>query len=213
MPVSTRNLASLPDGPTLRRLMQSLAMLDAIMSPEWQDRYYSFNSKWSLGEEMGSMRNGSGDHWFSLFTQHGVALHGLDHESVMFRPGSPWPGIFDSLPPQFESFRTEPAFDTTNSTFCIWRAASDAGWSCGVSSFPEGDDPDGSERLLSILDGVPRSYSEFASWYYEIELPLASVEAIYRHQPLTNGLLATLNPATTLATLGQDLIEIGYPLY
>jgi len=119
-------------------------------------------------------------------------------------------GIFESLPRQFESFQAEPAFDTANSTFCIWRAASDASWSCGVSSFPDGEDPDGSERLLSILDGIPQNYSAFASWYYEVDIPLASIEAVYRHEPLTAGLLATLNPAVTLATLEQDLTRIGY---
>ncbi len=44
--ISTRNLAALPGIDDLRRLCQSLAMLDAILEPEWQYRYYSFNSRW-----------------------------------------------------------------------------------------------------------------------------------------------------------------------
>ncbi len=47
-------LAVLPDIEGLRNLTQSLAMLDAIMSPEWEYRYYSFNSKWDDGEMMAS---------------------------------------------------------------------------------------------------------------------------------------------------------------
>ncbi len=35
-------------------------MLDAIMSPDWELRYFSFDSRWSPTEEMVSMRNGSG---------------------------------------------------------------------------------------------------------------------------------------------------------
>lgn len=42
--ISSRDLSGLPDVPALRRLMQSLAMLDAILSPEWEYRYFSFNS-------------------------------------------------------------------------------------------------------------------------------------------------------------------------
>jgi len=38
-------LEVLLDIEALRKLTQSLAMLDAIMSPEWEYRYYSFNSK------------------------------------------------------------------------------------------------------------------------------------------------------------------------
>ena len=33
-----------------------MAMLDAILSPEWDCRYYSFNAGWSPDEQMGSMR-------------------------------------------------------------------------------------------------------------------------------------------------------------
>jgi hypothetical protein len=51
----------LPPPEQLRRLCQSLAMLDAIFSPEWQYRLYSFNSRWAKGEMMASMRDGQGD--------------------------------------------------------------------------------------------------------------------------------------------------------
>ncbi len=43
--ISTHNLAPLPDRPTLGRLTQSLATLDTVLSPEWEGRYYSFNSR------------------------------------------------------------------------------------------------------------------------------------------------------------------------
>jgi hypothetical protein len=36
-------------------------MLDAIVCPEWEHRYYSFNANWAADEVMGSMRDGSGD--------------------------------------------------------------------------------------------------------------------------------------------------------
>src|SRR5262249_20272971 len=58
--ISTRNLA-LPAIDDLRNLCQVIATLDAILSPEWEWRYYSFNSKWSAGAMCASMRNGSGD--------------------------------------------------------------------------------------------------------------------------------------------------------
>ncbi len=45
----------LPSIPQVRHIAQSLAMLDAILSPEWDYRYYSFNSAWGPGEEMASM--------------------------------------------------------------------------------------------------------------------------------------------------------------
>jgi len=64
--VNPRSLGERPDIPTFRRLTRSLAVLDAILSPAWEDRYYSFNAHWGPGELMASMRNGQGDQWFAL---------------------------------------------------------------------------------------------------------------------------------------------------
>jgi len=164
-------LKSLADIEDLRKLTQSLAMLDAIMSPEWEHRYYSFNSKWGEGEMMASMRNGSGDEYFILFDSHGAIMKGFDHESAM-SPWSAeeekvWPGMFDGVPVEFETFLAEPAFSIPETTFCIWRRYVDTAWHVGPINYPDEDDPDGSEYLLSILDGRPSTYKEFAESYYE----------------------------------------------
>lgn len=212
MTVSTQDPHQLPSIVALRRLTRSLAMLDAILSPEWEYRYYSFNSAWADAELMASMRNGSGDYWFALFCPAGVALHGLAHEAPAFRPDNPWPGIFDRLPSQFHAnFLREPAFTTQHSTFCLWRLQDDASWSCGPVELPPGDDPDGSAALLAILAGDPQQYVEFARDYHERDVHLDAVNAIYRHQPLTAELVAKLNPEVGLAELNDDVAEIGYP--
>jgi hypothetical protein len=51
--------------------------------PDWQYRYFSFDSRWGAGEQMASMRNGQGDQYFALFNRAGCWLKGFDHESVM----------------------------------------------------------------------------------------------------------------------------------
>ena len=209
--ISTRDLDALPDIASLRRLTRSLATLDAILSPEWESRYYSFDSRWGEGELMASMRNGQGDHWFALFTHDGVVLLGLDHEAPMFRPGDPWPGVVDAVPPALSAAVGEPAFDARNCTFCIWRQTGGNRWERGPVRFAAGDDPDGSAHLLHILDGRPESYRVFAAEYYEVDLPLDAIAAVYRHQPLTPALLERLNPDVTLDELRNDLVEIGYP--
>src|ERR1700730_13158556 len=210
--ISTRDLSRLPDLKSFRRLTRALAMLDAIISPEWEYRYYSFNSHWADGEMMASMRNGSGDHWFALLCSGGVALHGLVHEAPIFRPGTPWPGIFEMLPIEFhENFLREPAFMIKDSTFCIWRLSTDDRWSCGSVELPSVHDPDGSEVLLSILTGQVQHYVGFARDYYEIEITPTDVAAVYRHDPLTDALVRRLNPDLGLESLAADMYEIGYP--
>src|SRR5919198_763652 len=147
--VLKKRLASLPDIEPLKRLTQSLAMLDAIMSPEWEYRYYSFNSKWDEGEMMASMRDGVGDDYFILFGHRGAIIKGFEHESPMSpylrESGEPWPGVLDDVPSEFQDFLTEPAFSIRDTTFCIWRRHTDPSWQVGEIDYPEEDDPDGSE--------------------------------------------------------------------
>jgi hypothetical protein len=188
-------------------------VLDAILCPEWSERYYSFDRRWGPAQEVASMRNGCGDLWFCWFSAPGACLHGLAHESAMYRPGSPWPGIFDQLPSDFEAFRDEPAFDTSNTSFCIWRAHGEPQWNSGVTRFGAGPDPDGSAELLSILDGDPSTYVEHADSYFEVTIPRASVDAIYRHEALTPTLVASLNPEVSFDDLRANLDEIGYRVH
>lgn len=213
--VSKKRLAALPNIEALKLLSQSLAVLDAIMSPEWESRYYSFNSKWGEGEMMASMNNGSGDEYFIMFNSHGAIIKGFAHESPMNSYGAEsgrlWPGVLDDVPTKFQDFLSEPAFSIPYTTFCIWRKDTDSSWQVGSIDYPEGDDPDGSEDLLSILDGRPSTYKEFAEEYYEREIALSAVEDVYRHKPLTDEIIQKLNPDVSKGELRSDLEEIGYP--
>jgi hypothetical protein len=51
MKISTRNLEGLPDVARLKRLLQSMAMLDAILMPEWEHRDYFFEAMSLLGHK------------------------------------------------------------------------------------------------------------------------------------------------------------------
>jgi hypothetical protein len=208
--ISTRDLSKLPDIDELRRLMQSLAVLDAILMPEWQYRLFSFNSKWSKGEQMGSMRDGQGDDLFAHFTQAGCFIKGFDHEADM-SPKRVWPGVLDSVPNAFAKSLREPAFSMEDTTFCVWRLTGEPAWSRGDIVFPIGEDPDGSCWLLSYYDGNPATYSKYAADYFRKDVPLWVIRAVYAHQPLTAEMVEELNPEVTLKGLAADLTEIGYP--
>jgi hypothetical protein len=67
----------LPGIATVRDRSRSLAMLDAILSPEWDSRYFSFDSAWSPTEEMASMRDGSGNDYFVVFSAAGAYAQAL----------------------------------------------------------------------------------------------------------------------------------------
>ncbi len=216
--ISTRDLSELPDIDALRRLMQSLAVLDAILCPEWDGRYFSFNSKWSKGKQMGSMRDGCGDDLFAEFTKAGCFIKGFAHEAAMspYRDDGTkgvWPGVLDSVPKAFAKSLTQPAFSIDNTTFCIWRLKGDPAWSCGNVRYPRAKDPDGSRALLRFYDGKPATYRKHAAYYFETDISLAVVRAVYAYEPLTEELVEELkrHPDVTMRRLADDLTEIGYP--
>ncbi len=210
---STRNLAALPTPQQLERLSMSLAMLDAILLPdEWANRYYSFNKDWDADNElrMGSMRNGCGDDYYILFGASGVAIKGYAHECAMASPGSPPVGVLSEFPTRIDHFLTEPAFTIEDTSFCIWHLPART-WTVGDIRYPEGADPDGSGFLLGLLTRDPRGYQAFAEDYYEQDVPIETVEAIYAHEPLTTALVCSLNRETSKAALAEDIAQIGYP--
>ncbi|HZK79784.1 MAG TPA: hypothetical protein VFC46_01930 [Humisphaera sp.] len=188
-------------------------MLDAIICPEWLDRYYSFNAKWSPGEQMASMRNGSGDGYFVLFNKHGAILKGYAHESAAaewrLEHGKPLPGMFDGIPPAFERFLTEPAFSIDETTFCFWREFRDQTWNCGTPRYPDESDG-GAAEFLAILQGDANSYARWASDYFERSIDASAVRRVFRHERLSAELVQSINSQISVERLRPDIEEIGY---
>ncbi|HRH37645.1 MAG TPA: hypothetical protein PK760_04840, partial [Flavobacteriales bacterium] len=184
-----------------------------LISPEWEDRYYSYNASWSPGEEMASMRDGSGDEWFLLFAGYGAALKGYAHELPNAHSEAFSALIRQGMPKEFASFLNEPAFGMERATFCLWRRVTDEAWSAVHSeegSLENGED--GSVQLLSILDGTPQTYLEWAEEYYEQEVDPGAVQAIYAHTPLNKDLVRRLNPDLSFSEAVGFAKEIGYPV-
>ena len=209
---STANPGAMPGRDKFVRLTKSLAMLDAILCPDWQGRYYSFNSRWDNAEAMASMRNGCGDDWKAHITDAGIILFGLAHESDTYRPGEPWPGVLSDIPPLFSASVNEPAFDTGNVSYCLWLIKDSESWQVGNVElpFPDSADPDGSIEFLSILDGDPNTYKSWADYYYETDVDLSAVEEIYGGSVVTDELIRRLNPELSLPEIHDDIEQIGY---
>ena len=216
MAISTSNLGPMMSPGPLRRLLQSLAALDAILCVEDDLRYHSFNANWGQGQQMASMANGAGDHYFVLFERQGCFFKGFDHECQMTpysnEPPQVFEGVLSDVPEIYSHCLLEPAFDTESTTFCFWWDPAEANWKHGpVEWDPEEPDPDGSLALLSLLDGKAETYRAFAADYFEVEIDLADIEQVFSHRVLTEELVRRLNPERNLAALASQLLEIGYP--
>ncbi|NQZ10065.1 MAG: hypothetical protein HRT35_23180 [Algicola sp.] len=214
--IATKNHQSLPDIDALKRLLQSLAVLDMIMSPEWDYRYYSFDSQWSEGETMGAMRNGCGDSFNILFNSSGSFIKGCAHDyplsSWLEGNLARWKTALKTVPNEFSSALGEPAFDMDSISFCYWRTTTDKLWQCTSIEMPEPGDPDGAQFLLEILDSKPGTYQSFVEKYYEQDIPLSPIKDVYCHTPMTQDIINLLNPEVKLADIQTQLLEIGYPV-
>jgi len=212
--ISTRHLSTLPDIAALTKLTQSLALLDAIICPEWEYRYYSFDAHWTNNLSVFFMRNGSGDEFIILFAKEGAVIKGFAHESAMspyrHSPLQVWAGVIDEIPKVLRTYLLDPAFELSATTFCIWRTVSDTKWKCGNVMFP--DDPlgDGSAMLLTMLDGDPTTYQTYAQEYYEKTFELSAIKHIYHHLLLTDEVVKDLNSELTLSDFNKELQTIGY---
>lgn len=207
---------NLPSIQNLKQISRSLAMLDAILEPEWEYRYFSFNQHWATGEQLGSMRDGEGSWYFILFNSNGVFLKGFEKDCPLgdfFRETeTAYPGIFDEVPPLFVDALNEPAFGVGQATFCFWNQSDNHGWKRGKLEFPVSDDPDGAKALLKLLHGGPRAFQKWAEDYYERKVSIRVINSVFRHEPLTDALVARLNPDLSVADLAEDIEEIGFPV-
>jgi len=219
--VTVHNLAArLPDIPTVRRLSQSLAMLDAILCPQWEYRYYSYDAHWAPHEHLASMRDGSGDEYSIVFSPAGAFIRGFAHESPMTpygeQPPRHWPGLVDDVPVAFHHCVDEPAFSHDGilaATVCLWRQIDDDRWHTGGVDAPAGrEDPDGSGELFALLaDGSAEAYAAYAKDYFEVPVELDAVRAIFDHEPLSARIVGALSEGTTVADLAEDCAQVGYP--
>lgn len=214
----------LPSIATVRTLSRSVAVLDAILSPDGYATY-TFDSR-AEDQELAAMDNGSGDEYSIVFTPAGAFIRGFDHESPMSPYAGDdyalWPGLVESIPEQFAAQVTEPAFchhgDTgpfLAATVCLWRLHDDPAWRTGDIEFPpqeQSTDPDGSGWMFDLLaEGTPEAYCAYATDYFEVSPDPAAVREIFEHRPLTTDLVRRINPHTGLTALTETLDTIGYP--
>lgn len=206
--ISTASLNALPDRYRLQQICKAASVLDAILSQEWQYRYYSYNSKWSDSEEFCEIRNGHGDHVLILFNSAGCVINGMTHEYYPKDKSK----LTKGLPKVYDEFIFGEPVHTIGTTFCLW-TAEDGRWQIGEVA----DFDDGSEERLRIFDGNPQTYINWAIDYYEDDFIVNENSArivydIYQGKELTKEMVLSIsNKVNDWEQLKNDLIEIDYP--
>ncbi len=202
------NLNELPKPSELRGLLQSHAMLDAILSHELGESVYSFSEKWSANQSVGVVKNGQGDDLFFVFDSRGCFIKGWVHDIALSTDVALRKKIRDSVPENFAEHFSEPAFICDEATFFAWREDGSSGWHSSISE--EADD--GSEYLLEYLRLDPESFQAWAEENYEVDVDLEEIEKIYKSEPLSGETVQALNSSLTIGAIRREASKIGYPI-
>jgi hypothetical protein len=197
----------LPERNDLQQICKALAVLDAILCSEWEDRFYSYNSKWGANEECFMMRNGQGDELFILFKGNQCVVNGYLHEigdTDIEKSKAEIPMIF------YDFIFGEPIC-SIGTTFCLWIDETGA-WQ------PQNFEKTMSEvevDFLAIYGKNPQKYLDFASDYYEVDsISYEAVGQVYQMQLLTKETVTAINvEIEDWNQLESDLEEIGYPFH
>ncbi|MCX7113284.1 MAG: hypothetical protein NTX45_24865 [Proteobacteria bacterium] len=187
----------------VKKKSQALALLDAIIEPEWEYRYFSFNCNWDhrSSEMMASMRDGSGNEYFLHFSTSGVVgkvLYGKKLEETSL--------LLASVPSCFSNFKNEAAFSVDKASFYFWKKHEDENWSAlpnDLEAYP----------LLGFLVGDSSYYHQWAENYYEQTIDSMVLEKVFNTLHIDSESLKILNSEITLEELGEDILEIlGKPI-
>jgi hypothetical protein len=192
------NINELPSVSNVMQRAQGLALLDAIVMPDWNFRYFSFNCTWNVSESelMASMRDGSGSEFFILFSPKGAIGKILDANSDenVYK-------FLEKIPNEFASFKMEDAFNLEDATCYFWRSADDPVW----SAIP----PNGQySRYLSFFVGGIEVYHDWAESYYERAIDLKTLKEVFESLQVSEENLHLLNSYLPMEDLSSDLNEI-----
>ncbi len=216
-PPSTQNLGAMPPPNALWRRCVALALL-ARASSDSPLRRFDYAPARGADPARFTSDNGAGDAFVVVFAPAGVILKGFDHESAMspYRlspDGSKiWPGMYAGLPealaPLARGESVSAGSPPTDVTFCLAYAYHRPGWACGVQRFhAEGD---GSVIWLRFLNDSAKAYVNWSNNYYERAIPIALVETLFAHRPLSTPDVAKALPEADAEALVRLAASWGY---
>jgi hypothetical protein len=191
----------LPSIHEMKKISQRMALLDALFEPEWEYRYYSFNKNWSPDQQMGSMRDGTGNHFFILFESDSIFVKVIEKESdniaeikravATFSDPATKEGLTELL--------NEPAFYTETASCLFWNT--DGSW----KKLPAGGDL---PEELKIFNNPVKEYDSHLETYFELSIDESELRKVFTSQ-ITYDLLLSIRPDVDFDQIREDIEEIG----
>lgn len=173
---------------------QSLALCDLILMPEWENRYFSFDSKWDEqnNEKMASMRDGEGNEYFILFNESGAIGKALELDQANNQP-------YDKklIPEELSGFLSEPAFSNEYYTSYFWNLKNSKEW-LSTSATEK-------INILKFLENNADYYKVWAENYYDIDINNDAIQLVFNEHRLSQDIIEALNPDVDIESLNEEI--------
>lgn len=180
----------------MKEKLRAIALCEAIISPDWESRYYSYNAHWGEDEELASMRNGSGGKWFLWIKRDLMAFNCIDDVPSLDNISE----VLAQFPADSSGFIAEPAFTLPESCFLMY--FQNGNW----TKF--GTATELVKSAQAVFEWQPVDYVTWAQEYYGRDIDLYAVKDIFNGK-ITEEIVRKLNPDIGLQELKTDLQEIG----
>ncbi|MDX6740108.1 hypothetical protein [Actinocorallia sp. A-T 12471] len=201
----------------LKSRLQKLALMDALILPDWERRYFSFDMNWGSGESLATIRNGSGAEAHVLLRSSAALVLVSDHDLPSLGSSGFLPDLERRIPAELVEYLHEPAFcygGTFAAASCSWRTSGDSGWHFATANCDHGLLP--FNALGLIAGGVDvNGYVDHVVEVYEVEPSAAflrTVDHVLHGSPEMARAIIDGRYGERLADISQDIVEIGIRL-
>lgn len=226
---STANLSAIPAPAELKRIGQSLAVIDRLLEDRFSGKDpvdFDFNESFE-GEVGGSvflLETEAKDKLWIWFGDKGVVIKGsvggketdptrstfvgdVRHGYRLSR------GMLEGFPEELNIFLKETVFTPRDATFFIWRLNKDSAWHTGnalKNITSKEQDPDGSLELLSYINPDPKLCLN--NFRHKHKTAARAASRIFMHEPLTQTIIDELGGKRRIAEVADEMKLINYPI-
>ncbi|MEK4425015.1 hypothetical protein [Solibacillus sp. FSL K6-1523] len=154
--------------------------------------------------------NGSGDNLIVFITKNGVFMKGFDHENELNQfAADEWDDaffecVYDNIPFEFLDL-VGNVDERDETTFCMWYINGNDEWQQNEILGNDG----GKEYLLQYIMKSANEWCNWAKYYYETNIEVDVVKALYNGEPITQTIIKKINPKTGPMEVLQEIYEMN----
>ncbi len=191
----------------IQRILNNMTIMDIVMTSK-DKAWLRLINCYAIEEGCKyAIDNGSGDILTIFITKSGVFMKGFDHENELNQfAADEWDEtffehIYNNVPSEFLDLVGNERDETT---FCMWNTNETDEWE---ENDVVGNDG-GKEYLLDYIMKSANEWCDWAKGYYERNIDVDGVNAIYNEDNITHAIIHKINPERDTMEALQEIDEM-----